>query len=94
MESPGHDLIALALEEDIGRGDITSDFFIPETLHSAGRVVAREKLIVAGAATAAEVFKRVDPNLHIDIPRGDGTEAAPEDTVLEVRGLARSILKA
>jgi nicotinate-nucleotide pyrophosphorylase (carboxylating) len=94
MKPDHYDPIAAALEEDIGRGDITTDFFVPETLHAAGRITARENAIVAGTGAAAEVFRRVDPSLDIQIIRREGDELVAGDIIIEVRGLARSILKA
>ena len=94
MKPDGYDPIAAALKEDIGQGDITTDFFVPETLHATGRIIAREKAIVAGAAAAADVFRQVDPSIEVRIIRPDGTEVAAGDVIIEIRGLARSILKA
>jgi nicotinate-nucleotide pyrophosphorylase (carboxylating) len=94
MKPDRYDPIAAALKEDIGQGDITTDFFVPETLHATGRIIAREKAIVAGTAAAADVFRQVDPSIEVRIIRSDGTEAAAGDVIIEVRGLARSILKA
>jgi nicotinate-nucleotide pyrophosphorylase (carboxylating) len=94
MKPDHYDPIAAALKEDIGAGDITTEFFVPEGLHAAGRIIAREKAIVAGSEVAAEVFRRVDPSIDTQIIRGDGTEVAAGDVIIEVRGLARSILKA
>jgi nicotinate-nucleotide pyrophosphorylase (carboxylating) len=94
MKSDRYDPIAAALKEDIGQGDITTDFFVPETLHAAGRVAARENAIVAGTGAAAEVFRWVDPSIDIKIVHRDGDEVVAGDLIIEVRGLARSILKA
>ena len=89
-----YDPIAAGLKEDIGGGDITTEFFVPDSLHATGRIIAREKAVVAGSGATAEVFRRVDPSIDAQIIRGDGAEAAPGDVIMEVRGLARSILKA
>jgi nicotinate-nucleotide pyrophosphorylase (carboxylating) len=94
MKPDHYDPIAAALNEDIGPGDITTDFFVPETLHARGRITVRENAIVAGTGAAAEVFRRVDPSIDIQIIRRDGDEVVAGDTLIEVRGLARSILKA
>jgi nicotinate-nucleotide pyrophosphorylase (carboxylating) len=94
MKPDHYDPIAAALKEDIGQGDITTDFFVPETLHATGRISARENAIVAGTGAAAEVFWQVDPSIDIQIVRGDGEEVVAGDVIIEVRGLARSILKA
>ena len=93
MNNPNFDPIDVALREDIGAGDITTDFFVPETLQALARIIAHEKAIVAGTNTAAEVFRRVDPAVHIQILRADGTDTDADDTVIEIRGAARSILK-
>jgi len=94
MKTDRYDPIAAALKEDIGQGDITTDFFVPETLHATGRITVREKAIVAGTGAAGEVFRRVDPSIDIQIGRRDGEEVIAGDLIIEVRGLARSILKA
>jgi nicotinate-nucleotide pyrophosphorylase (carboxylating) len=88
------DPIAIALREDIGAGDITTDSFVPERLHALGRVIARERAVVAGGETAAEVFRRVNPQLNVAVLQPDGTALSGGETVLEVRGPARSILTA
>jgi nicotinate-nucleotide pyrophosphorylase (carboxylating) len=95
LMTPGHfDPITVALEEDIGAGDITTEFFVPETSRSSGRILAREKAIVAGAQTAAEVFRRVDPSIKIQVAVADGAEVNSGDVIAEMQGLARPILKA
>src|SRR5438445_4835749 len=94
MKPNRYDPIAAALKEDIGGGDITTEFFVPDGLNATGRIIARENAVVAGSGVASEVFRQVDPSTDTQIIRGDGTEAAPGDVIIEVRGLARSILKA
>jgi len=94
MTSDRYDPIADALKEDIGDGDVTTDFFVPEALHATGRIIVREKTVVAGTGAAAEVFRQVDPSTDIDISHSDADEVAAGDVIMEVRGLARSILKA
>ena len=94
MTSDRYDPIAAALKEDIGDGDVTTDFFVPETLHATGRIIVREKAVVAGTGAAAEVFRQVDPSTDIEISHSDADEVAAGDVIMEVRGLARSILKA
>jgi nicotinate-nucleotide pyrophosphorylase (carboxylating) len=92
MMDPTPDPISIALREDIAEGDTTTEFFVPEGLAALGRIVARERAIVAGAETAAEVFRRVDPRLSVEVIQRDGTAVSGGETILEVRGAARSIL--
>ena len=89
-----HDPVDVALREDLGSGDVTSAYFVPETARAEARIVAREKATVAGSETAAEVFKRLDPAVEVVIARADGSEVQPNEPVMEIRGLARSILQA
>ena len=94
MKPDSYDPITIAVNEDIGEGDVTTEFFVPKTLHVTGRIIVREKAIVAGCGAAVEVFRRVDPSVDAQIIQADGTEVTMGDAIIEVRGLARSILKA
>ena len=94
MNGPLFDPIDVAIQEDVGAGDVTSEFFVPANLRALARIVSHEKAIVAGTETAAEVFRRIDPALHIQILRADGADVDAGDVIIEIRGLARSILKA
>jgi nicotinate-nucleotide pyrophosphorylase (carboxylating) len=94
MKQKHYDPTAAAIKEDIGDGDVTTDFFVPETLHATGRIIAHEKAVVAGTRAAAEVFRRVDPAMDVQISRRDGDDVDAGDIIIEVRGIARSILKA
>lgn len=94
MSTSAADPIAFALAEDIGPGDITSDYFVSPNLQALGRIIARERAVVAGTETAADVFRRVDPKLHVDIKQPDSSALSGGETILEIRGAARSILSA
>jgi nicotinate-nucleotide pyrophosphorylase (carboxylating) len=94
MNVDHYDPVAAALKEDIGKGDITTDFFVPETLHASGRIVSHENAVVAGTGTAEEVFRQVDPATDVQIICRDGDHVAAGAVIIEVRGLAGSILKA
>jgi nicotinate-nucleotide pyrophosphorylase (carboxylating) len=88
------DPIDVALREDIGQGDITTDFFVSKDVQATARIVARERAIVGGTKTAADVFCRVDPQLKVDVLRKDGSEVDASDSVIDIEGAAGSILKA
>jgi nicotinate-nucleotide pyrophosphorylase (carboxylating) len=94
MKEPAPDPIAIALREDVGAGDITTEFFVPNGLRALGRIIARERGIVAGGQTAAEVFRRVNSKLNVDVLQPDGAALSGGETILEVRGAANSILTA
>jgi nicotinate-nucleotide pyrophosphorylase (carboxylating) len=94
MKATIADPIDIALREDIGDGDVTTDFFVSKNQPATARIVARERAVLAGTETVAEVFRRVDSAVKIAVFRKDGSEVNPGDNVIELRGQARSILKA
>ena len=94
MNSNPVDPIAIAIQEDIGEGDVTTEFFVPAGLHASAQIIAREKAIIAGTETAAGVFHRVDLATRARVIRADSSEVEAGDTIIEIDGLARSILKA
>jgi nicotinate-nucleotide pyrophosphorylase (carboxylating) len=94
MNEPIPDPIDIALREDLGEGDTTTQFFVRDDLRALGRIVARERSVVAGTETAAEVFRRVDSTLNVEILQPDGTALTGGETIIEVRGAAASILTA
>jgi len=88
-----HDPIAIALEEDIGSGDVTSIYFLPEKTVSA-RIFVKTFAVAAGVETAAEVFRRVDERLEVKVVAPSGSRLQEGGAVLEVNGSVRSILSA
>jgi len=86
------DPIDIALREDLGQGDITTAFFVPPNARAHARIFPREKAVIAGTLTAAEVFRRVDRDLKISVEITDSTAVLGGETILEIRGSARSIL--
>lgn len=88
------DPIINALNEDIGEGDITTEYLVSASQQSSAQIVARESAVIAGTETAAEVFRRVDANLNTSILTPDGSAIEKGSVVLEIQGAARSILKA
>ena len=87
-------LIDLALEEDIGGGDITSESLIPEKLQAKTTLLAKGDGVLSGLDLAKLVFIKVDPDLKFKALLKDGTRLHPGDIIASVTGNARSILKA
>ena len=88
------DLITLALAEDIGGGDVTTAFFTDPTRRATARIVARQPCVLAGVQVAAEVFRRVDQELHVALLHADGAELQRGDVALSIGGKAASLLTA
>lgn len=89
-----HELIDLALIEDIRDGDVTSLYFVPESQESAAYIYAKADGVLAGIEVAAEVFKRVDSGIKVKILKNDGDSLSYGDKVMEFEGASRSILTA
>lgn len=87
-------LVKLALEEDIGAGDLTGEWFLPAELTGQAQVLARQPGCLAGLEIAQEVFRQVDASLETIPFSRDGTRLSPGQPVLEVRGPVRSLLTA
>jgi nicotinate-nucleotide pyrophosphorylase (carboxylating) len=87
-------LIDLALEEDLGRGDVTSASVLDPGTEAEAELVARERLVVAGLAVAVAVFQRVDRTVASTLAAIDGDEVAPGARVALFRGRAASLLGA
>ncbi|HEV7351142.1 carboxylating nicotinate-nucleotide diphosphorylase [Telluribacter sp.] len=89
-----HDLIKLALLEDIGDGDHTSLSCVPAEAAKRARLLVKQDGILAGVEVALAIFKEVDVTLKIDVQLQDGASIKVGDVVLTVEGSARSILRA
>ena len=87
-------LIALALAEDIGDGDVTSLYFVPEDRMARAFVAVRKEGVVSGVGLAARVFSKVDPSLEVEILIPDGSRVSEGALLIRVEGKARSILTA
>lgn len=87
-------LIDLALAEDIGSGDVTSRYFIPEDRRACAFVAVRKDGVVSGVELAARVFAKVDPDLKVEILINDGSRVGAGAMLIRVEGSARSILTA
>lgn len=94
MDDTTSKLIDLALEEDIGTGDVTSGYFVPEGKEARGLIVAKEDGVVAGIEIVAEVFRRVDKETLVKVLLEDGNQVTSGACVLEIKGKARSLLTA
>ena len=86
------DPVDIALAEDLGSGDLTSLFFVPETRASKGRIFAKEASVVAGVETVRRVYQKLDERVELTILIPDGSRVEAGETVLEMSGPTRSIL--
>ena len=85
-------IITLALNEDIGTGDITTLSTIPADKTALGRFVAKEDMILCGIDLAAHIFARVDPSIELKANFKDGDAVEKGDVIATVSGNAQNVL--
>jgi nicotinate-nucleotide pyrophosphorylase (carboxylating) len=88
------DFIARALDEDIGRGDLTSSVTIPEDAVFRASVVARQDIVVCGIDIAMQTFEIMVPDFEGAPKVEDGDRAQRGAVLATVSGNARAILAA
>ena len=86
--------IQRALAEDIGPGDVTSEWTLEPELQAVGRFLVKEKGIIAGLEVAEEVFRQVEPLSRFRALTVDGLPVEPGQVVATVEGPAIALLSA
>lgn len=89
-----HELIMMALKEDVGEGDVTSAYFIPEEKMARAFLSVRHEGVVSGVSIAEKVFSEVDPSLVVQVLVEDGSRVSEGAVLMMIEGKARSILTA
>lgn len=93
LNSPHLDrLIDLALEEDIGSGDVTTQAVINPELQGEAHIRAKAALVVAGLIVAARVFQKLDAKVVFAAAVDDGQEVAPGTVLARLTGPVAAIL--
>lgn len=87
-------LIELALNEDIGTGDVTSQYFVPADAMSRAYVLVKSEGVIAGLDVAEKVFKMVDEAIEVRQLLREGDRVTHGARVMEVIGSSRSVLTA
>jgi len=87
------ELIQLALREDLGSGDITTDSIIDSEKTGSARVIAREDFVLAGLPIFKQVFKELCHEVKFEQFFKDGDFVRNEETVCIIEGPIHIILK-
>ena len=85
-------LLDLTLEEDAGRGDVTSAAVIDEGQEAEADIIAKERLVVCGLGIAEAVFTRFDWRTRMRTRVADGDPVTPGTLIASVRGPAQALL--
>ena len=83
-------VVAAALAEDVGAGDLTAQL-VDENAVVGAQVIAREPLVVCGEAWVDEVFRQLDDTVIVDWYIGDGGAAEGDDVICKLVGNTRAL---
>jgi nicotinate-nucleotide pyrophosphorylase (carboxylating) len=89
-----HQAVQRALDEDIGRGDITTDALVAATEAGSARLVARQDGIIAGMDFAETAFRILEADVHFEHRVGDGQAVTAGTVIGRVSAKVRTLLSA
>ncbi len=85
-------IVSLALSEDIGQGDVTTNALVPRGRKAVVRIVFRSPGVVCGLGISAMAFKLLDPKIRFKPLVRDGIFLSKPGPVARIEGSARAIL--
>lgn len=85
-------LIKMAIEEDVGSGDITSIATVHEELHARAQIRAKQDLVISGLEAARRVFAAIGPAVTWKTVLREGDQCRKGDLIAVLEGPARSLL--
>ncbi len=86
-------VVAGALAEDVGAGDLTTGALVPADARCRAQLLLEEPGVVCGVPVAAAVFRALDPSVTVEAVLAEGaTVIAPPAVVAEVEGPAAAVL--
>lgn len=91
-EAAAREIVARALAEDVGPGDITTLAIVGEDARCAAEIVVREEGVIAGLGVAGMTFEALDPEVSFEPSAADGDRVGAKAVVARVAGRARAIL--
>lgn len=91
-EAAAREIVARALAEDIGDGDVTTLVAVPPESVCRAEIVAKADGIIAGLPVARLVFQALDPRVGFEARAADGSRVGDGTVVAEVSGPTRGVL--
>ncbi len=88
------EIVAAALAEDIGPGDVTTEACVAPELTMQAQIRAKEPGVAAGLAPARQAFRQLCPDATFIARVIDGSEVGAGDVIAEVKGQAGGLLTA
>ncbi len=87
--------VRAVLQEDLGRGDVTTEVTIPPDMHFSAILAARQPVVLAGMDLAEAFFRELDPDVAVErLGRVDGEMVGAGVPIMRIEGRARSMLAA
>ena len=87
------EFVSRIISEDLGRGDITTNFVTNEERNGRAFIKAKSDLVLCGVDIAAYVFKFIDEDLEVELLARDGEKLCAGEKIMNISGNAASILK-
>ncbi|MHC1689498.1 MAG: carboxylating nicotinate-nucleotide diphosphorylase [Bacteroidales bacterium] len=87
-------IIALAIEEDIDTGDITTNALVPETSMAVAEMTAKADGVISGIEIARKVFEQIDKNILWTPFVKEGDHVKKGDRIVRIEGSFRALLTA
>ncbi len=85
-------VIARALAEDVGEGDITTKWTVPLTTRAQAKMIVRADGVIAGLDIAQWVFEAVEEAIVFEAHVKDGDRAVAGEILADISGAARGLL--
>ncbi len=86
------EIIRIALAEDIGSGDVTTECLVPEGVSAEAVIYSKERGVLAGLDVAERVFQVLEPGIRMERLLADGDLLEPRRPIAKVSGAARALL--
>jgi nicotinate-nucleotide pyrophosphorylase (carboxylating) len=87
-------LLWLAIQEDLGNGDVTTDAVVDSGTTGKAFVFGREPFVLSGSTPFRKVFNLIDPNVEVSGSFRDGEKIEANAHAFTLRGNMRSLLTA
>ncbi|GAB1374859.1 carboxylating nicotinate-nucleotide diphosphorylase [Bacteroidales bacterium] len=84
--------ILLAIEEDVEKGDVTTNSLVPESTLAVAEMTAKADGVISGIDIARMVFERFDKNIRWSPSTTEGGRVKKGDAIVRVEGSYRALL--
>ncbi len=87
-------IIKMAIEEDLGQGDMTSELFFKDDTIAKANIISREEIVVCGMPAVREILRCYDEKLKLKVHMDDGQAAHVGCKIATIEGPLCSMLSA